>query len=67
MLSPGKLAFDAEGNLWSGCNWMPGSQSGVVKNIGGGTVKFTPDGKALRLTLQDSREWVLTASAGVQP
>ena len=21
--------FDADGNLWSGLNWMPGSQSGV--------------------------------------
>ena len=25
----GRFMFDAEGNLWSGQNWMPGSQSGV--------------------------------------
>jgi hypothetical protein len=28
----------------SGMNWMPGSQSGVTDNIGGGTVKFSPNG-----------------------
>jgi len=39
--------FDADGNLWSGVNWMPGSQSGVTDNIGGGTVKFSPNGTAL--------------------
>jgi hypothetical protein len=43
----GKFFFDADGNLWSGQNWMPGSQSGVVHNIGGGTVKFAPNGTAL--------------------
>jgi len=45
--SPGKFCFDADGNLWSGQNWMPGSQSGVVHSIGGGTIKFAPDGTAL--------------------
>jgi len=39
--------FDADGNLWSGQNWMPGSQSGVRKNIGGGVTKFAPNGTAL--------------------
>src|SRR5262249_18254115 len=39
--------FDADGNLWSGQNWMPGSQSGVLRNIGGGVVKFTPNGTPL--------------------
>jgi streptogramin lyase len=39
--------FDANGNLWSGQNWMPGSQSGVRKSIGGGVVKFVPNGTAL--------------------
>ena len=43
----GKFVFDADGNLWSGQNWMPGSQSGVVHNIGGGTIKFAPNGTAL--------------------
>ena len=43
----GRFMFDAEGNLWSGMNWMPGSQSGVNTSIGGGVVKFTPNGVAL--------------------
>ena len=34
--------FDAEGNAWSGQNWMAGSQSGVNKSIGGGVVKLVP-------------------------
>ena len=40
---------DAEAlqHYWSGQNWMPGSQSGVIKSIGGGVVKFTPNGTAL--------------------
>ena len=42
--APGRFMFDAEGNLWSGQNWMPGSQSGVNKSIGGGLIKFTPNG-----------------------
>ena len=45
--SAGKLHVDAKGNVWSGQNWMAGSQSGVVHNIGGGTVKLAPDGTAL--------------------
>ena len=40
----GRFMFDAEGNLWSGQNWMPGSQSGVNKSIGGGVIKFSPNG-----------------------
>ena len=45
--SVGRLMFDAEGNLWSGQNWMAGSQSGVNKSIGGGVVKLSPNGTAL--------------------
>src|SRR5271167_1488105 len=45
--SAGRLMFDAEGNLWSGQNWLPGSQSGVLHGIGGGTIKFSPNGTAL--------------------
>ena len=45
--APGKFVFDANGNLWTGVNWMPGSQSGVTNNIGGGTAKFAPNGTAL--------------------
>ena len=43
----GRLMFDAEGNLWCGMNWMPGSQSGVNKSIGGGVGKYSPNGTAL--------------------
>jgi len=45
--SAGKLQVDADGNIWSGQNWMAGSQSGVVNNIGGGTIKLAPDGTEL--------------------
>jgi hypothetical protein len=45
--SPGRLMFDADSNLWSGQNWMPGSQSGVIRSIGGGVVKFTANGTPL--------------------
>jgi len=45
--SAGRLMFDADGNLWSGQNWLPGSQSGVIRGIGGGTIKFAPNGTAL--------------------
>ena len=43
----GRIIFDAEGNLWSGQNWLPGSQSGVNKSTGGGVSKFSPNGTAL--------------------
>src|SRR5215471_482600 len=43
----GRLMFDALGNLWSGQNWLPGSQSGVDKSTGGGVIKFSPNGTAL--------------------
>jgi hypothetical protein len=42
--SNGRFMFDADGNLWCGMNWMPGSQSGVNMSTGGGVVKFTPNG-----------------------
>jgi hypothetical protein len=45
--SPGRLMFDADGNLWSGQNWMAGSQSGVNKSTGGGVSKLTANGVAL--------------------
>jgi hypothetical protein len=45
--SAGRLMFDAEGNLWSGQNWIAGSQSGVNKSIGGGVVKLSPNGTPL--------------------
>jgi hypothetical protein len=43
----GRFMFDADGNLWSGQNWLPGSQSGVNKSTGGGVIKFSPNGVAL--------------------
>jgi hypothetical protein len=43
----GRLMFDADGNLWSGQNWLPGSQSGVNKSTGGGVIKVSPNGTAL--------------------
>ena len=43
----GRFMFDAEGNLWCGMNWMPGSQSGVIHSLGGGVGKFAPNGTAL--------------------
>jgi len=47
MCANGRLMTDADGNLWSGQNWMPGSQSGVLRNIGGGVIKMTPKGTPL--------------------
>jgi hypothetical protein len=46
-LAAGKISIDAKGNVWTGVNWMPGSQSGVATNIGGGTAKYAPNGTAL--------------------
>ena len=46
MCANGRFMFDAEGNLWSGQNWMPGSQSGVIKSIGGGVIKLLPEWQA---------------------
>jgi len=45
--SPGRLMFDNRGQLWSGQNWMPGSQSGLSTAIGGGVVRLAPNGIAL--------------------
>ena len=45
--SPGRLMFDDRGQLWSGQNWMPGSQSNLRTSIGGGVVRLTPSGKAI--------------------
>jgi hypothetical protein len=47
MYANGRFMFDADGNLWSGQNWMPGSQSGVIHNIGGGVIKLAPNGTPL--------------------
>ena len=47
MYANGRFMFDADGNLWSGQNWMPGSQSGVLRSIGGGVLKMTTNGTPL--------------------
>jgi hypothetical protein len=60
----GKFMFDANGNLWSGQNWMPGAQNTVLNAIGGGTVKFAPMEPRSHLPLRVSPAWALTASAG---
>ena len=46
-LALGKVMFDHTGHAWSGANWIPGSQSGVINNIGGGMTRFGPDGQAI--------------------
>lgn len=45
--SPGKLEKDEHGNIWTGNNWMPGSQSNTLRGIGGGMSKLSPSGKTL--------------------
>jgi hypothetical protein len=47
MNSPGRLMFDANGNMWSGVNWVPGAQNSLDVNTGGGVVEFAPNGAAL--------------------
>ena len=67
MFANGKFMFDADGNLWSGQNWMPGSQSGVSKSIGDGTIKFAPNGTALSPAITGFTGMGTTASAGAPP
>ena len=62
-----RLMFDADGNLWSGQNWMPGSQSGVIRSIGGGVVKFTPNGTALSPPITGFTGMGIDGSAGAPP
>jgi hypothetical protein len=47
MYANGRFMFDKDGNLWSGQNWLPGSQSGVARSTGGGIVKLAPNGTPL--------------------
>jgi hypothetical protein len=47
MFANGRFMFDKDGNLWSGQNWMPGSQSGVPRSIGGGVIKVAPNATIL--------------------
>lgn len=45
--SAGRMMFDKNGNLWSGQNWMPGSQSSLYQGVGGGVVELNSAGKPL--------------------
>jgi streptogramin lyase len=47
MNSPGRLLFDANGNMWTGVNWVPGGQNSLDVNIGGGVVELAPNGAAI--------------------
>jgi hypothetical protein len=67
MYANGRFMFDADGNLWSGQNWMPGSQSGVLRNIGGGVLKMSPNGTPLSPPIPASPAWAWTGSAGARP
>ena len=68
--SAGRLMFDDRGQLWSGQNWMPGSQSGLSTAIGGGVIRMGSNGKALSPALVgyngqglDGIGWGTTVSA----
>ena len=63
-LAAGKLSIDADGNVWNGVNWMPGSQSGVAANLGGGTANTLPTAPRCRRRLPGLPAWDLTAWAG---
>lgn len=43
----GGAAIDGEGNFWTNNNWMPGSQTTIYQQFGGGEGKFAPNGKPL--------------------
>jgi hypothetical protein len=47
MYANGRFMFDKDGNLWSGQNWMPGSESGTLTSIGGGVLEMAPNGTPL--------------------
>ncbi|MET0705516.1 MAG: hypothetical protein ABWY82_01545, partial [Tardiphaga sp.] len=46
LTAPGKLMFDSEGNLWTGANFIVGSQ-GSDALWDGNMAKFAPNGRAL--------------------
>ena len=45
--SVGGLAFDAEGNVWGGDNFLVGSQSTIDNSFGGGVSKLAPNGNPI--------------------
>jgi hypothetical protein len=47
MNSMGGIAFDGEGNMWGGDNFLVGAQSTIYNSFGGGVSKIAPNGKPL--------------------
>jgi sugar lactone lactonase YvrE len=45
--SVGGLAFDGEGNVWGGDNFLVGAQSTIYNSFGGGVSKLAPNGKPI--------------------
>jgi len=43
----GGAAIDVDGNFWTNNNWMPGSQTTIYRQFGGGSGKFAPNGTPL--------------------
>ena len=66
----GGAAIDVEGNFWTNNNWMPGSQTTIYQQFGGGVGKFAPDGRPLSPMIRgfhggglDSPGWGIAFSA----
>ena len=47
MNSMGGIAFDGEGNMWGGDNFLVGAQSTIYNSFGGGVSKIAPNGKPI--------------------
>jgi streptogramin lyase len=47
MNSMGGIAFDGEGNMWGGDNFLVGAQSTIYNSFGGGVSKLAPNGKPI--------------------
>lgn len=47
MNSMGGIAFDEEGNMWGGDNFLVGAQSTIYNSFGGGVSKIAPNGKPI--------------------
>src|SRR5271167_4872745 len=47
MNSTGGIAFDREGNMWGGDNFLVGAQSTIYNSFGGGVSKISPNGKPI--------------------
>jgi hypothetical protein len=46
LYSAGRMMFDNQGQLWSGQNWMPGTQANLSSSIGGGVSRVDASGTA---------------------